>query len=59
MKNARENANKLDSKDRAFAYCDLIVPMMEELRAAADHLEPLVDDEMWPLVKYREMLFIR
>ena len=59
MKIARENANNLDSKDRAFAYCDLIVPMMEELRAAADHLEPLVDDEMWPLVKYREMLFIR
>ncbi len=59
MKNARQNANQLDSKQRAFAYCDEVVPMMEELRTAADKLEPLVDDEMWPLVKYREMLFIR
>ncbi len=59
MKQEREAANKLNSKDKAFAYCDKIIPLMEQLRSSADQLEPLVDDELWPLVKYREMLFVR
>jgi glutamine synthetase len=59
MKQEREAANKLNSKDKAFAYCDKIIPLMEKLRSSADQLEPLVDDELWPLVKYREMLFVR
>ena len=59
MKLQREAANKLNSKDKAFAYCDKIIPLMEQLRSSADQLEPLVDDELWPLVKYREMLFVR
>ena len=59
MKKERKKANSLETRDKAFAYCDNIIPIMEELRTAADQLEPLVDDELWPLVKYREMLFLR
>ena len=59
MKTERDKANALNPRDRAFAYCDVVKPMMETLRTAADELEPLVEDEMWPLVKYREMLFLK
>ncbi|MCH2021211.1 MAG: glutamine synthetase III [Saprospiraceae bacterium] len=59
MKKERKKANSLDTRDKAFAYCDNIIPIMEELRTAADQLEPLIDDELWPLIKYREMLFLR
>jgi glutamine synthetase len=34
-------------------------PLMQEVREAADRLESLVDDEHWPLPKYREMLFVK
>ena len=37
----------------------LLAAIMESLRNAADDLEQLVDDEVWPLVKYRELLFLR
>ncbi|MFT5052269.1 MAG: glutamine synthetase, partial [Chlamydiales bacterium] len=43
----------------AFAYRDGIVPAMAKVRAHADSLEEIVADELWPLPKYREMLFIR
>lgn len=44
---------------RAFAYCNKIKPFFEEIRYHCDKLELLVDDEIWPLTKYRELLFTR
>ena len=40
-------------------FCNQVKPIMETVRTAADALEGLVDDQYWPLVKYREMLFMR
>ncbi|MFT4673437.1 MAG: glutamine synthetase [Patiriisocius sp.] len=60
MINARKKANKIDdSEERAIAYCDKIKPYFEEIRYHCDKLELLVDDEIWPLTKYRELLFTR
>ena len=60
MVEARKVANKIESeKDKAVAYHDNILPYFETIRYNADKLELLVDDEMWPLPKYRELLFIR
>ena len=60
MINARKKANKIeDSEKRAIAYCDKIRPYFEEIRYHCDKLELLVDDEIWPLTKYRELLFTR
>jgi glutamine synthetase len=59
MRDERAAAKDLSARDKAYAYCDKIKPIMEELRNAADELEPLVSDELWPLVKYREMLFLK
>ena len=44
---------------KAIAYHDTIVPMLEEIRYHIDKLELVVDDQMWTLPKYRELLFIR
>lgn len=57
----RKRINKIeDVKERAVAYCDDIKETyFEKIRYAADKLELLVDDEDWPLVKYRELLFLR
>tara|TARA_B100000795_G_scaffold121970_1_gene90771 strand:+ start:7940 stop:10123 length:2184 start_codon:yes stop_codon:yes gene_type:complete len=60
MINARKKANKIDdSEKRAIAYCDKIKPFFDEIRYHCDKLELLVDDEIWPLTKYRELLFTR
>ncbi len=60
MRNARKAANKLESeREKAIAYHDNVVPKMEEIRYAIDKLELMVDNEMWPLPKYRELLFTR
>ena len=60
MINARKKANKIeDSQKRAIAYCDQIRPYFEKIRYHCDKLELLVDDEIWPLTKYRELLFTR
>ena len=60
MIEARKVANKIESeRDKAIAYHDNIVPMMEEIRYHIDKLELIVDNQMWTLPKYREMLFIR
>ena len=61
MIEARKAANKLeDSAEKAAAYCDKVkVAYFDKIRYAVDKLELLVDDEDWPLVKYREMLFLR
>ncbi|HTH56720.1 MAG TPA: glutamine synthetase III [Cyclobacteriaceae bacterium] len=57
----RKRVNKItDSHKRAIAYCDDIKEKyFDAIRDAVDELELLVDDEDWPLVKYREMLFLR
>lgn len=60
MTNARKQANHLTcEREKAIAYHDNVVPTMERIRQHIDKLELMVDDEMWPLPKYREMLFIR
>jgi glutamine synthetase len=57
---ARKDANKLGhAEDKAFAYCDKVRIHFDEIRYHADKLELLVDDELWPLPKFREMLFTR
>lgn len=57
----RKRVNKItDTHKRAIAYCDDIKEKyFDVIREAVDDLELLVDDEDWPLVKYREMLFLR
>ncbi|MGM9759253.1 MAG: glutamine synthetase III [Parabacteroides sp.] len=60
MVDARKVANKIeDEREKAIAYHDQVVPMMEEIRYHIDKLELVVDDQMWTLPKYRELLFIR
>ncbi len=57
----RKRINKItDTHKRAYAYCDDIKEKyFDKIRDAVDKLELIVDDEDWPLVKYREMLFLR
>ena len=60
MIEARKVANKIESqREKAIAYHDTVVPYLESIRYHIDKLELMVDDEMWPLPKYRELLFIR
>ncbi len=60
MVEARKVANKIETeREKAIAYHDIIVPMLEEIRYHIDKLELVVDDQMWTLPKYRELLFIR
>lgn len=60
MIDARKVANKIESeREKAIAYHDTVVPCMERIREYLDDLELMVDNEMWPLPKYRELLFIR
>ena len=60
MTNARKMANELDDAEKkAFSYCDKVKPFFDEIRYHCDKLELLVDDEIWPLTKYRELLFTR
>jgi len=55
---ARKKANKIeDMAERAKVYSREVKDMMDKVRDNADHLEMLIDDEMWPLPKYRELLF--
>ena len=44
---------------KALAYCNHVKPLFEDIRYHCDKLELLVDDEIWPLTKYRELLFTR
>jgi glutamine synthetase len=56
----RKKANKIeDVRDKAIAYCDKVRPYLDKIRYHADKLELLVDDELWPLPKMRELLFTR
>jgi glutamine synthetase len=56
----RKQANQIENiVQKANAYNEKVKPYIEEIRYHIDKLEMIVDDEMWPLPKYREMLFIR
>ena len=60
MTEARKSANALTYTEKmAAAYCDKVKPYFEEIRYHADKLELLVDDELWTLTKYRELLFTK
>ena len=60
MVEARKVANKIENeREKAIAYHDTIVPMLEAIRYHIDKLELVVDDQIWTLPKYRELLFIR
>jgi glutamine synthetase len=55
---ARKKANRIEAiAERAKVYSHEVKDMMEKVRMSADNLEMLIDDEMWPLPKYRELLF--
>jgi glutamine synthetase len=57
---SRRVANKIESeREKAIAYHDTVEPLMDQIRYHIDKLEAKVDDEVWTLPKYREMLFIR
>ena len=60
MTDNRHRANRMPSeRDKAIAYHDNVAPCMDDIRMHIDSLELMVDNEIWPLPKYREMLFIR
>ncbi|MBR3093708.1 MAG: glutamine synthetase III [Bacteroidaceae bacterium] len=60
MVEARKVANRIeDCRERAIAYHDTVEPFLDSIRYHVDKLELMIDDEMWPLPKYRELLFIR
>ncbi len=60
MVDARRKANRIESEqEKAIAYHDTVLPFFDVIRDNVDNLELIVDDEMWPLPKYRELLFIR
>jgi glutamine synthetase len=60
MIDARKAANNIESeREKAIAYHDNVAPYLDEIRYHIDKLELIVDNEMWPLAKYRELLFIR
>ena len=58
--NARKVANRIDDEhQKAIAYHDTIAPYFDVIRRQIDKLELIVDDALWPLPKYRELLFVR
>ena len=60
MTSARKAANALeDMREKAIAYHDNVKPYFEIIRYESDKLELMVDDEVWPMPKFREMLFTR
>jgi len=60
MTEARKKANKAKNAEAtADQYCEKVKPLFDVIRYHCDKLELLVDDELWPLTKYRELLFTR
>ncbi|MFB0925464.1 MAG: glutamine synthetase type III, partial [Vicingaceae bacterium] len=60
MLSERKSANKIDDfEKKAAAYCNNVKPYFEEVKYHSDKLEILIDDELWPLPKLRELLFTR
>ncbi len=56
----RKEANNLnDSEKTANMYHDEVKPFFDEIRYHVDKLELMIDNDLWPLPKYREMLFTR
>ena len=52
-------SSKVNHHKKAMAYCENILPFLSSIRYHCDKLELTVDDEIWPMAKYRELLFIR
>ncbi|RYH72296.1 glutamine synthetase type III [Flavobacteriaceae bacterium 144Ye] len=60
MTEERKTSNKIeDIEKKAHAYCNKVKPIFDDIRYHCDKLELLVDDELWPLTKYRELLFTK
>lgn len=60
MLEERKKANRIElPKEKALAYSGRVYPYLDVIRQHVDKLELLVDDELWPMPKYRELLFIR
>ncbi|KFD38898.1 glutamine synthetase III family protein [Schleiferia thermophila] len=58
MIETRKVCNKIeDAEERAIAYCEKVLPYFQKIRYEVDKLELLIDDQLWPLPKYRELLF--
>nr|CRY95182.1 hypothetical protein [uncultured prokaryote] len=59
MVEARRVANKItDERSKAIAYHDTVEVYFEQIRYHIDKLELIVDDRIWTLPKYRELLFM-
>ena len=58
MTEARKKANQMKLVQKSKAYCDKVLPYLQKIRRHCDKLELLVEDELWPLPKYRELLFV-
>ena len=60
MTNERKKANSIsDTTKKAKVYCTKVKPLFDDIRYHCDKLELLIDDELWPLAKYRELLFTK
>ncbi|MBM3404333.1 MAG: glutamine synthetase type III [Bacteroidetes bacterium] len=60
MTEARKVANAIpETREKAYTYLEQVKPFFEKIRYHVDRLEMLVDDELWPLPKYRELLFVK
>ncbi|TAH17841.1 MAG: glutamine synthetase type III [Cytophagales bacterium] len=59
MVEARKEANELEGYHKSVAYCEKVKPYFDVIRYHADKLELIVDNEEWPIVKYRELLFVK
>ena len=60
MVEARKVANRIeDQRQRAIAYHDTVAGYLDDIRTLIDNLEEVIDDQLWPLPKYRELLFIK
>jgi glutamine synthetase len=60
MIEARKVANRIDDqREKAILYHDTVAKFFDEIRDHIDRMEEVIDDQLWPLPKYRELLFIR
>ena len=60
MMDAKQRTDKMDSiAKKAKTYCETVKPFFEKIRNHADALERLISDDLWPLTKYRELLFVK
>ncbi|MBO5216475.1 MAG: glutamine synthetase III [Alistipes sp.] len=60
MVEARKVANRIDDqREKAILYHDTVAIFFDDIRDHIDKMEEVIDDQLWPLPKYRELLFIR